>query len=193
MRNIEAGGLGRAPNASQNGVPWSEGRIPFQRIVSCLRQIASNIYLTKFTPQNASAKHYSTGERVHAARGLLGSDQQFVSWKGRWWKRRTNGEKIRGFSRSLRFPPRFSFLFFFFFLFSPPFPYSMSSKLLQSKKRLVAVRNDDGRSRIETSFSRVKIKFPCLCSTGIERSGDHRFSAVEKFESQWGKLAFFTR
>lgn len=38
-------------------------RIPFQRIVSCLRQIASNIYLAKFTPQNASAKHYSTGER----------------------------------------------------------------------------------------------------------------------------------
>lgn len=89
--------------------------------------------------------------------------------------------------------PRDSRSFFFFFLFSPPFPYSMSSKLLQSKKRLVAVRNDDGRSRIETSFSRIKIKFPCLCSTGIERSGDHRFSAVEKFESQWGKLAFFTR
>lgn len=99
---------------------WSEGRIPFQRIVSCLRQIASNIYLTKFTPQNASAKHYSTGERVHAARGLLGSDQQFVSWKGRWWKRRTNGEKIRGFSRSLRFPPRFSFLFFSFSFFPLP-------------------------------------------------------------------------
>lgn len=121
MRNIEAGGLGRAPNAPQNGVPWSEGRIPFQRIVSCLRQIASNIYLTKFTPQNASAKHYSTGERVHAARGLLGSDQQFVSWKGRWWKRRTNGEKIRGFSRSLRFPPQFSFLFFSFFPSLPLF------------------------------------------------------------------------
>lgn len=160
-----------------------------------MRQIASNIYLTKFTPQNASAKHYSTGERVHAARGLLGSDQQFVSWKDSLSvveEKNERGENTRIFS-VVAVPPAILVPFFFFFLFSPPFPYSMSSKLLQSKKRLVAVRNDDGRSRIETSFSRVKIKFPCLCSTGIERSDDHRFSAVEKFESQWGKLAFFTR
>lgn len=117
-RNVEAAGPGRAPNASQNGVPWSEGRIPFQRIVSCLRQIASNIYLTKFTPQNASAKHYSTGERVYAARGLLWSDQQqFVV-------ERAMEEKNEGadFLGRCGFPAILVPFFFSFFPLFPSFP-----------------------------------------------------------------------
>ena len=56
------------------GSPVSTGRTD----CSYLRQIVSNIYLTKFAraqPQNAVAKHYSTEKCI---RGFLRGDLQFV-------------------------------------------------------------------------------------------------------------------
>lgn len=176
-RNVEAAGPGRAPNASQNGVPWSEGRIPFQRIVSCLRQIASNIYLTKFTPQNASAKHYSTGERVYAARGLLGSDQQqFVV-------ERAMEEKDEGadFLGRCGFPA-ILVPFFFFFLSSfsllSLIPCSTSFHNRKSDSSPCETTMDDRESKLR--FRNVKIKFPCLCSTGIEERRSSLFFSGRK-------------
>lgn len=100
----------------------------------------------------------------HAARGLLGSDQQFVVWDG-LWKRRTEG-----FSRSLlgsllRFP------FFSFLLFLFPLP----SLTRCSEASFYEWRKSDDRENRETWFSRVKIKIlPSFCPTGIQRSGDRR-------------------
>lgn len=86
-----------------------------------------------------------------------------LSWEELWWwKGRTNGEGFRGENTRIFSVVAVSPAILVPFFFSPFFfPFR---KLLQSKKRLVAARNDDGRSRIETSFSRVKIKLPCLCA-----------------------------
>lgn len=125
--------------------------------------------MTKFTPQNASAKHYSTGERVYAARGLLGSDQQFVVGRavvveGKNERGGVSGRKYAdflgrcGFSRDSR-----SFFFSPFLLFSLPQAFTIEKATRRRAKRRWTIEN---RNFV---FAR-KNKTPLL----VCRSGDHR-------------------
>lgn len=132
-------------------------------------------------------------ESVYTQRAdYLGVTNSLSRGKGGGGREERTGRKYADFLGRCG-SPRDSRSFFFLFPFFPSLPLFHVQQAFTIEK--ATRRRAKRRWTIENRnfvFAR-KNKIPLLVFHGDREDGDHRFSAVEKFESQWGKLAFFTR